>query len=87
MFRKLALGAFALLCLSLSVHGQALFRLQNVVSGGGCVRIAAVCGSCSARANKAGGPGNMTKVTKMPTARKATSLTTDSVAIATINPS
>jgi hypothetical protein len=34
MFRKLALGACALFCLSLPAHAQAIFRLQNVSSGG-----------------------------------------------------
>ena len=38
-------------------------------------------------ANSATGPPNIQKVTKMPTARKATSLTIDSVAIASISPS
>jgi hypothetical protein len=37
MFRKLALGAFVFVCLSLSAHGQALFRMQNVQASGGVV--------------------------------------------------
>ena len=44
------------------------------------VSTAAVRGSASALENSVSGPGNITKVTKMPTARNATSLTIDSVA-------
>lgn len=40
--------------------------------------------ACSMRSN---GPANMPKVTNSPTARNATSLTIDSVAIASISPS
>ena len=50
-------------------HGR-----KKAVAGGRWVSTAAVCGSSSARDSKASGPGNITKVTKMPTARKATSL-------------
>ena len=60
---------------------------RNAVAEGACVSTAAVWGRCSAAWNSATGPGNMTKVTKMPTARKATSLIIDSVAIASISPS
>ena len=59
----------------------------NAISGGARVSTAAVCGCCSARANSVSGSWNMTKVTKMPTARKAMSLIVDSVAIASIKPS
>ena len=47
----------------------------------------AVCGFSRPRLNSASGPSNITKVTNTPTARKATSLTIDSVAIASISPS
>ena len=60
---------------------------RKPASGGACVSTAAVRGCARARANSSSGPGNMTKVTKMPTARNATSLTIDSVAIANIRPS
>ena len=62
--------------------------LASSVSNGGCLRkMPAVCGLCTAAANSAAGPPNIQKVTKMPTARKANSLTIDSVAIASIKPS
>ena len=60
---------------------------KKLVSGGTRVSTAAVLAWSSARANSASGPWNITKVTKIPTARNATSLTIDSVAIASINPS
>ncbi len=60
---------------------------KKLVAGGRRVSTAAVCGCSKAAENSASGPGNITKVTKMPTARKATSLTIDSVAIASISPS
>ena len=60
---------------------------KKAVNGGTRVSTATVCGCASAPENNATGPRNMTKVTKMPTARKATSLMIDSVAIASINPS
>ena len=56
-------------------------------SGGSRVSTAAVSGCSSARANSATGPSNIQNVTNMPTARNATSLTIDSVAIASIRPS
>ncbi len=59
----------------------------NAISGGTCVSGAAVRGCAKACANRSNGPGNSTKVTKTPTARNATSLTIDSVAIASIRPS
>ena len=62
--------------------------VANSVSKGGCrVNMPAVCGLWRAASNSAPGPPNIQKVTKMPTARKANSLTIDSVAIASINPS
>ena len=44
-------------------------------------------GTASARAKRSAGPANRPQVTKAPTARKASSLTTDSVAIAATMPS
>ena len=62
--------------------------VANKVSKGGCrMKMPAVCGLCRAASNSAPGPPNIQNVTKMPTARKANSLTIDSVAIASINPS
>ena len=65
---------------------------SNVVAiktskGGSRVKMLAVCVLCRAASNSAPGPPNIQKVTKMPTARKAKSLTIDSVAIASIRPS
>ena len=60
---------------------------RNVSSGGLRLKIAAVGGCACAISSSAPGPPNIQKVTKMPTARKANSLTIDSVAIASINPS
>src|SRR5215469_79257 len=60
---------------------------QNEASCGARVSTAAVLGRSSAWANRANGPPNITKVTKIPTARKVANLTTDSVAIASIKPS
>ena len=51
------------------------------------LKIAAVDGRCMASLNSATGPSNIQKVTKIPTARNATSLTIDSVATANIRPS
>ena len=59
----------------------------SVSKGGSRAKIAAVCGFCLAASNSAPGPPNIQKVTKMPTARNANSLTIDSVAIASIKPS
>ena len=59
----------------------------NVSKGGSRVNKAAVCGCIFAASNSAPGPPNIQKVTKMPTARNANSLTIDSVAIASIKPS
>ncbi len=50
------------------------------------VSTAAVSGRAKALANSAAGPSNILKVTKAPTATKATSLTTDSTATASIRP-
>ena len=58
-----------------------------VSSAGSRVRTAAACGVCSAWLNSAIGPSNIQNVTKIPTARKQNSLTIDSAAIASINPS
>ena len=52
-----------------------------------CNSTAAVSGRSKARATNVAGPPNTAKVTKAPTAMKATSLTIDSVAIASIRPS
>ncbi len=59
----------------------------SVSKGGWRMKIAAVAGCCRAASSNAPGPPNIQNVTKMPTARKANSLTMDSVAIASINPS
>ena len=58
-----------------------------VPSIGSRVSTAAVFGCSNARANSATGPSNIQNVTNTPTATKATSLTIDSVAIASIKPS
>ena len=60
---------------------------SRVSSGGSRVKIPAVCGFCIAASISALGPPYIQKVTKMPTARNANSLTIDSVAIASIRPS
>ena len=59
----------------------------SVSNGGSRVNRLAVCELCRAASNSAPGPPNIQKVTKMPTARNANSLTIDSVAIASIKPS
>ncbi len=59
----------------------------NGANCGALVSMAAICGLCIARASRSDGPWNITKVTKMPTAVKARSLTINSVAIASISPS
>ena len=59
----------------------------SVSNGASCANRLAVTGCCRAASNSALGPPNIQNVTKMPTARKANSLTIDSVAIASINPS
>ena len=59
-------------------------RVEGAVRG---VKMPAVCALFQRRLEQRAGPSNIQKVTKMPTARKATSLTIDSVAIASIKPS
>ncbi len=72
---------------SMMANSDSTVMAQNGANCGACNSTAAVRGSASARANKANGPGNMTKVTNTPTARNAISLTIDSAAIASIKPS
>ena len=60
---------------------------MRVASGGSRVRMAAVAGRSIACENSAVGPSNIQNVTNTPTARKATSLTINSAAIASISPS
>ena len=59
----------------------------SVSMRGSRLKMAAVDGRCIASLNSATGPSNIQNVTKMPTARNATSLTIDSVATASIRPS
>ncbi len=59
----------------------------NPVAAGTLVNAAAAGGCRNASANKCAGPGNIKKVTKPPTARKATNFMIDSLAIASISPS
>ena len=58
-----------------------------VSNGGSRENSAAVAALLCAASSNAPGPSNIQKVTKMPTAKKANSLTSDSVAIASIKPS
>ena len=60
---------------------------MSVLHTGSRVSTAAVRGCLHRLANSATGPSNIQKVTNTPTATKATSLTIDSVAIASIRPS
>ena len=59
----------------------------NVLPTGSGDSTAAVSGRSSACVNSATGPSNIQNVTNAPTPRKATSLTIDSAAMASINPS
>ncbi len=62
--------------------------VATIVSNAGSrEKSAAVAGCARAASSSAPGPPNIQKVTKMPTAKKANSLTSDSVAIASIKPS
>ena len=60
---------------------------SSVLITGSRVSAAAVSGRSRAWPNNANGPSNIQKVTNTPTPTKATSLTSDSVAIASIRPS
>ena len=60
---------------------------MSVPKGGSRAKIEATLGCWRAASSSAFGPPNIQNVTKMPTARKANSLTIDSVAIASIRPS
>ena len=60
---------------------------SKVPNGGSRMKMPAVLECCAAASNSAPGPPNIQNVTKMPTARKANSLTIDSVATASIKPS
>ena len=59
---------------------------STVPSTGSRLSTAAVSGRSNAWAKSAAGPSNIQNVTNTPTATKATSLTMDSVAIASISP-
>ena len=61
--------------------------VMSVLHTGSRVSTAAVRGVSIALVNSAIGPSNMKKVTNTPTVTKATSLISDSVAIARISPS
>ena len=61
--------------------------MMSVLHTGSRVSTAAVRGVFIACANSAAGPSNITKVTNTPTVTKATSLISDSVAIARMSPS
>ena len=67
-------------------NSESIVIATSVPVAGSPVSTLAVAGSLNARANSAAGPSNIQNVTKMPTATKATSLTIDSVAIASISP-
>ena len=60
---------------------------KSVLGTGSRESTAAVFGRSRACANSESGPSNIQNVTNTPTPTKATSLTIDSVAIASINPS
>ena len=61
--------------------------VASVANTGSRLSTAAVLGCSQARANSENGPSNIQNVTNIPTLTKATSLTIDSVAIASIRPS
>ncbi len=59
----------------------------SVSMRGSRLKMVAVDGRCIASLTSASGPSNIQNVTKMPTARNATSFTIDSAATASIRPS